>query len=192
MEVHPLGRRIGGMLAVAGIINAFVSFLLLLGVIIPPIAAIYVIDALRSRPTQTPVHWPAIATWLASASIAMLANSGYFTLTTVPALDATLAATLIYWIWSRRFHSIHRGEPVMPKKILFALALISLASTGGAHQIWLERGAGEVVRVYLGEAEIAPDRGEHVAGLASTTQVFATDRTQASRSRRRTITSRLV
>ncbi len=69
----------------------------------------------------------------------------------------------------------------MPKTILFTIALISLASTAGAHQIWLERGAGEVVRVYLGEAEIAPDRGEHVAGLAATTQVFTTDRTQASR-----------
>ncbi len=99
-----LAGAVGAMLAVAGIINEFVSFLLLLGVIIPPIAAIFVIDAFRSRHTQTAVHWPAITTWLASAGIAILANAGYFTLTTVPALDATLAATLIYWIWSRRFH----------------------------------------------------------------------------------------
>ena len=104
MEFTLLAGAVGAMLAVAGIINEFVSFLLLLGVIFPPIAAIFVIDAFRSRQTQTAVHWPAIITWLASAGIAILANAGYFTLTTVPALDATLAATLIYWIWSRRFH----------------------------------------------------------------------------------------
>jgi len=94
---------LGALLAVAGIINAFVSFLLLLGVIIPPIAAIYVIDALRSRITVEPVHWPAIITWIASSGLALLANSGLFTLTTVPALDATLAGTLLYgtWSWSR-------------------------------------------------------------------------------------------
>lgn len=92
---------LGALLAVAGILDAFVSFLLLLGAIIPPIAAIYVIDALRSNSTSTPVHWPAVVTWAVSAGIALLANAGYFTLTTVPALDATLAASLIYGVWSR-------------------------------------------------------------------------------------------
>jgi cytosine permease len=93
---------LGSLLAVGGILDAFVSFLLLLGAIIPPIAAIYVIDAFRSNSSPTPVHWPAIVTWAVSASIALLANSGFFTLTTVPALDATLVASLIYGIWSRR------------------------------------------------------------------------------------------
>lgn len=92
---------LGALLAVAGILDAFVSFLLLLGAIIPPIAAIYVIDALRDNSTQAPVHWPAVVTWAVSAGIALLANAGYFTLTTVPALDATLVASVIYGIWSR-------------------------------------------------------------------------------------------
>jgi cytosine permease len=92
---------LGALLAVAGILDAFVSFLLLLGAIIPPIAAIYVIDALRGNSTQAPVHWPAVVTWCVSAGIALLANAGYFTLTTVPALDATLVASLIYGVWSR-------------------------------------------------------------------------------------------
>ncbi|MBM0104201.1 cytosine permease [Steroidobacter sp. S1-65] len=92
---------LGALIAVAGILDAFVSFLLLLGAIIPPIAAIYVIDAFRSNSTQAPVHWPAVVTWAVSAGIALLANSGYFTLTTVPALDATLAASLVYGVWSR-------------------------------------------------------------------------------------------
>jgi cytosine permease len=92
---------LGALLAVAGILDAFVSFLLLLGAIIPPIAAIYVIDAFRSNHTQAPVHWPAVVTWAVSAGIALLANAGYFTLTSVPALDATLAASLMYGVWSR-------------------------------------------------------------------------------------------
>lgn len=93
---------LGSLLAVGGILDAFVSFLLLLGAIIPPIAAIYVIDAFRSNSTRTPVHWPAVVTWLVSAGIALLANAGYFTVTTVPALDATLVASAIYGTWSRR------------------------------------------------------------------------------------------
>jgi cytosine permease len=96
-----IAGALGALLAVVGIINEFVSFLLLLGAIIPPIAAIYVIDALRSNGTHASVHWPAIVTWFVAAGIALAANAGYFTLTTVPALDATLAATLIYGIWSR-------------------------------------------------------------------------------------------
>ncbi|MET0533477.1 MAG: cytosine permease [Steroidobacter sp.] len=90
---------LGSLLAIAGILGAFVSFLLLLGAIIPPIAAIYVIDALRSRSTHSAVHWPAVVTWVVSASIALLANAGYFSLTTVPALDATLVASVIYGVW---------------------------------------------------------------------------------------------
>jgi cytosine permease len=90
----------GTTLAVAGIMGSFVSFLLLLGVIIPPIAAIYVIDAFRSRITAGPVHWPGIVTWIISAGLALLANAGFFTLTTVPAFDATLAATALYGAWS--------------------------------------------------------------------------------------------
>lgn len=96
-----IAGAVGGGLAVVGIIDAFISFLLLLGAIIPPIAAIYVLDAWRGRSTNSPVHWPAIVTWIFAAGGALAANAGYFTLTTVPALDATLIATVIYGIWTR-------------------------------------------------------------------------------------------
>lgn len=99
---------IGSLLAVAGIIHSFVSFLLLLGLIIPPIAAIYAIDtfllltgrtAVRIEDTDPAIRWPAIITWIGSALIALMATRGWFTLTTVPALDATLVATAIYGVW---------------------------------------------------------------------------------------------
>lgn len=96
-----IAGAVGGLLAVVGIIDAFISFLLLLGAIIPPIAAIYVLDAWRGRSTNSPVHWPAIVTWVVAAGGALAANAGYFTLTTVPALDATLIATAMYGVWTR-------------------------------------------------------------------------------------------
>jgi cytosine permease len=96
-----IAGAVGGGLAVVGIIDAFISFLLLLGAIIPPIAAIYVLDAWRGHSTRSPVHWPAIVTWAVAAGGALAANAGYFTLTSVPALDATLIATAIYGVWMR-------------------------------------------------------------------------------------------
>jgi cytosine permease len=85
------------LLAVAGILDVFVTFLVLLGVIIPPIAAIYVIDAYFGvRGRESSVRWQAVATWLASTGIALAAYAGWYSLTTVPAADATLAAILIH------------------------------------------------------------------------------------------------
>lgn len=100
-----LGGAIGAGFALAGIIDAFIPFLLFLGLIIPPIAAIYVIDgftrfrrvdaaaSLREMPT---VRWPAIATWIASVAIALGASRLELTLTGVPVFDATLIAATVY------------------------------------------------------------------------------------------------
>lgn len=108
-----LGGAIGGGFALLGIIDAFVSFLLFLGLIIPPIAAIYVIDgftafraadaaaSIRDLPA---VRWPAIGTWIGSVAVALAASSQGLTLTTLPALDATLIAAVSYLflLWLRR------------------------------------------------------------------------------------------
>jgi cytosine permease len=105
-----VGGVAGGALALAGIINAFVPFLLLLGMIIPPIAAIYVIDGLtifrradaaESIRNLPPVRWPAVAVWIGSVAVALLADRGVVTLTTVPALDASLVATGAYLLVRR-------------------------------------------------------------------------------------------
>ncbi|WP_202878195.1 cytosine permease [Luteimonas marina] len=100
-----LGGAIGAGFALAGIIDAFIPFLLFLGLIIPPIAAIYVIDGftrfrgvdaattLREMPL---VRWPAIATWVASVAIALGAKRFDLTLTGVPVFDATLIAATVY------------------------------------------------------------------------------------------------
>lgn len=99
-----VGGVSGTIFALMGILDAFIPFILFLGLIIPPIAAIYVIDAfvayrgadsvasLRNLPL---VHWPAIAIWVASIAVASIGAYWGLTMTTVPALDATLAAAVL-------------------------------------------------------------------------------------------------
>lgn len=100
-----IGGVVGGSFAVMGIIDSFVPFLLFLGILIPPIAAIYVIDAFitfRGRDagetiaTLPPVRWPAILTWIGSIAVALTMERLGLTLTTVPMIDATILATLAY------------------------------------------------------------------------------------------------
>jgi len=107
-----LGGTIGAGFALIGILDAFIPFLLFLGLIIPPIAAIYVIDALTiwrgadsaaSIADLPAVRWPALATWLGSIVVAVLAAYRGWTVTTVPALDATLFAALVYVLVRRGF-----------------------------------------------------------------------------------------
>lgn len=104
------GGTIGTILALMGILEAFIPFVLFLGLIIPPIAAIYVIDAWTRYRTADAAEsllglpkfdWRAIATWLISVVVGMLAAYQGWTLTTVPALDATIVAAAIYAVLLR-------------------------------------------------------------------------------------------
>ncbi len=85
-----------------GIINSFIPFLVTLGLIIPPIAAIYVIDnfyTFRASPSPEPppaFRWEAVGVWIGSLAITLPAMMFNVTLTTVPALDATILAALGY------------------------------------------------------------------------------------------------
>lgn len=69
----------------------------------------------------------------------------------------------------------------MFKQSVLGLALSATAIGAQAHQVWLERDAGGPARVYVGDADSAHDRGEEVAKLAATTQVFTTDRAQPAK-----------
>lgn len=100
-----VGTVIGTALALLGIIDGFIPFLVLLGVTIPPFAAIYVIDAwtrfrdvdpARSIEDLAGIHWPAITTWAVTSALAGVALHHDFTVSTVPALDTTVLASVLY------------------------------------------------------------------------------------------------
>ena len=99
------GGIVGTLLALAGILDAFIPFVLFLSLIVPPIAAIYVIDgfarfrgdeAKTMHASDGALRWPAIAVWLGSTAIAALSAYLGWTITSVPALDATLIAAAAY------------------------------------------------------------------------------------------------
>ncbi|MEE4452178.1 purine-cytosine permease family protein [Novosphingobium resinovorum] len=102
-----LGASIGTIFALIGILDYFIPFLVFLGLIIPPIAAIYVIDSftlfrdvdsaasVRAMPA---IRWEAVGVWLASLAVTVAMPADGLTLTTVPALDATIVAAVGYLV----------------------------------------------------------------------------------------------
>lgn len=102
-----VGATVGTTFALAGIMDYFIPFLVFLGLIIPPITAIYVIDGLtrfrhadatESIRNLPPMHWAALVVWLVSVVVALLGEYAGFTLTTVPTLDATIVAGVGYML----------------------------------------------------------------------------------------------
>lgn len=96
------GGAVGCLFAILGIINSFIPFLVTLGLIVPPIAAIYVIDGFaRSRTAEDEgapagFRWEAIAVWVGSLAVTMPATFYEISVTTVPMLDATILAAVGY------------------------------------------------------------------------------------------------
>lgn len=101
---------IGTLLSVAGILDRFIDFLTLLGVLFPPIIGVMLVDyyILRTHralldasraegqlpdSAQTPlIGWPAIIASIVGAIVGLAFEWG------VPAFNSILAASLIYWI----------------------------------------------------------------------------------------------
>lgn len=101
---------IGTLLSVAGILDRFIDFLTLLGVLFPPIIGVMLVDyyILRTHKVlletsraegllpdnaQTPlIGWPAIIASIAGAIVGLAFEWG------VPAFNSLLAASLLYWL----------------------------------------------------------------------------------------------
>ncbi|MEH2919582.1 cytosine permease [Samsonia erythrinae] len=101
---------IGTALSVAGILDRFVDFLTLLGVLFPPIIGVMLVDyyILRTHQTlltasrakgelptseETPlIGWPALLASLTGAAIGLAFEWG------IPAFNSLLAASVLYWI----------------------------------------------------------------------------------------------
>ncbi|KGA35898.1 allantoin permease [Pectobacterium brasiliense] len=101
---------IGTLLSVAGILDRFIDFLTLLGVLFPPVIGVMLVDyyilrthkvlletsraeGLLPDSAQTPlIGWPAIIASIAGAIVGLAFEWG------VPAFNSLLAASLIYWL----------------------------------------------------------------------------------------------
>lgn len=104
---------LGTLLSVLGILDRFVDFLTILGVVFPPILGVMLVDyfVLRSHrdaldasrqlgqlPQQTPlIGWAAIIASIVGSVIGLVTEWG------VPTINSLLAASVIYWLFKRLF-----------------------------------------------------------------------------------------
>ena len=104
------GGCVGTMLAIAGISEKFIPFLIVLSVGIPPIAGIYVVDVLWLRATERQsggggilpsVRYGAFACWAFGIIVALAARADLLTVTGVSAADSMLASAAGYLLISR-------------------------------------------------------------------------------------------
>ncbi len=95
----------GTILALTGIMDHFVPFLLTLGIALPPIGGIFVADFflvqrqsynLEDLPERPPVSMSAILAWLAGFAVGYGTANRWFTLTAIPAFDSLATSFLLY------------------------------------------------------------------------------------------------
>jgi cytosine permease len=95
------------LIASMNLTDRFIDFLLLLGVLIPPIAGIYVVDFFvvnrkayeRGEFNSNPgIGKTAMVSWLLGALMGWLVSQQYLQLTSVASCDSILTSTLCYWV----------------------------------------------------------------------------------------------
>ena len=100
-----IGGAVGTILALIGIMQLFMEWLLILGIAIPPIGAILIIDFILSRKKKSyafkdgkvsAFNLPSWIAWVIGVSIGLLSFFDVLSLTKTPALDAIIAASAIY------------------------------------------------------------------------------------------------
>lgn len=101
---------LGYICSALNITGNFITFLMFLSAIIPPIAAIYCVDFLfvKRERQKCAVNKMAFLSWGIGALVAILTTPaeslglGLFILTTIPALDGYLAAGSVYYLFSKK------------------------------------------------------------------------------------------
>ncbi len=82
---------VGALIALAGVQNAFVSYLVLLGLVFPPAAAILIQQALFGRAVAADVRWRSLAIWGVASAVATYGEYGAG-ITGASALDGFITA----------------------------------------------------------------------------------------------------
>lgn len=117
---------LGMLVALSGVVDMFIPFLMLLGIAVPPVAVIFVIDSYTLfRNGYDPaffrrnsVRWSAFASWIVAMTVAFMTARNVFHMTTVPAFDAILVSIVAYLALSTIFRqeisegvSLRKSEP---------------------------------------------------------------------------------
>ncbi|MDE0366785.1 MAG: cytosine permease [Gammaproteobacteria bacterium] len=102
---------VGTLVAIGGITDYFMPFLLALGIAIPPVAGIYLVDyfvvrgrgffAERRAVDVAPFNPAAFAAWLLATATGAVTVGDWFALTRIPACDSLLVAGLLYFSFQR-------------------------------------------------------------------------------------------
>jgi len=96
---------VGTVLALAGFMAHFQDFIFGLGVFIPPIASIYLVDFFFLRGQKYDVAalaeraawgWPALLAWALASAVAWLGSYDGWTFSSLPTLDALVTAAVAY------------------------------------------------------------------------------------------------
>jgi cytosine permease len=112
---------LGTTLSVLGILDRFVDFLTVLGVVFPPIIGVMLVDyyLLRTHrkildesrregklPDQTPtIGWAAIIASIAGSIVGLVTEWG------VPTINSLLAASLLYWVFKLALNRAQKPAP---------------------------------------------------------------------------------
>ncbi len=98
---------LGTLLALARVGDYLIEYLILLGITIPPISSIYVVEALLFRKRfgdselvgRPRLVYRALAAWLVAVAVGYLAHVGVLTFTSVAALDSVIVAAVMSAAW---------------------------------------------------------------------------------------------
>lgn len=99
---------VGIVLALLGIYDNFIDFLSVLGILIPPIAGVVIVDyfLIRKFTYSTaaeyevkPIRIYPTAAWVAGSLVALASTYTGFTLTTIPAVDGLLVAGVLQYLF---------------------------------------------------------------------------------------------
>lgn len=107
-QVTMIAGLLGTGVALWGIENTFIPFLMFLAVAIPPIAGAYITHFLTQPEgarlgTASALRWQALVAWLVGVLIALATTNHWFDLTHIPAIDGFLTSALLYWAVSKVF-----------------------------------------------------------------------------------------
>ncbi|HEY4387459.1 MAG TPA: hypothetical protein VGN34_23635 [Ktedonobacteraceae bacterium] len=102
---------IGIIIAALGIYNFFVNWLNLLGVIVPPIGTIVVLDQLFVRRNLSDavsnIRYQPFIAWIVGSAVALIANYQFPTVSTV--VTGIVVSAIAYWAISPKSQAVMRA-----------------------------------------------------------------------------------